>query len=327
MARGGRKPAPDLNSRKESGMKHVPVMGNEVLSYLSPLGEGYRLVDGTVGLGGHSSLVLRESATAEVLGIDRDGEALKEAEKALEFAGARKRLVRGTFGTLAEQVIGTGWLPVDAVLLDLGVSSPQIDSPERGFSTRFEGPLDMRMDDRSGTTAARILNNSSEKDLAMIFRDYGGIRESRKLASAVVVRRLERPWSGTGELVELCRKVLVAGRKRSIPPATLCFQALRIAVNDELGELERGLRGAWEILRCGGKIAVICFHSLEDRIVKNFFRREASGCLCPPGLPECICGHKPTLRILTKKPVGASDDEVFRNPRAASARLRVAEKI
>ncbi len=308
-------------------MKHVPVMGDEVLGYLSPFREGYRLVDGTVGLGGHSSLILRECATAEVLGIDRDGDALKDAEKALEFAGGRKRLVRGTFGELAEQVIGTGWLPVDAVLFDLGVSSPQIDTPSRGFSVRFEGPLDMRMDGRSGTTAARILNTSSELDLAMIFRDYGDIRESRKLASAVVERRVERPWSGTGELAELCCKVLGGGRKRSIPPATLCFQALRIAVNDELNELERGLRGAWEILVSGGKIAVISFHSLEDRIVKNFFRREASGCICPPGLPECVCAHKATLKLLTKKPVIASGDEISRNARAGSARLRVAEKL
>ena len=308
-------------------MKHVPVMGDEVLSYLEPVKKGYRMVDATLGMGGHSSLILRMNATAEVLGMDRDAEALKEAQSALEFAGERKKLLRGSFGTLAEQVIGTGWLPVDAVLFDLGVSSLQIDTPERGFSVRFEGPLDMRMDTRSGTTAARILNNSSGEELARIFRDYGEIRESRKLAAAIVERRVAKPWSTTGELAGLCSEVLGRGRKRSIPPATLCFQALRIAVNDELGELRKALRGALEILGPGGRIVVISFHSLEDRIVKNFFRVESSECICPPGLPQCACSHRPSLKLITRKPVTASAEEIARNPRAGSAKMRVAEKL
>lgn len=306
--------------------EHIPVMPEEVIKYLAPGNGAFRMVDGTLGWGGHSSLILKLNGAAELLGLDHDREAIKNAGKVLEFAGNRVKLVRGPFSTLAEQVIGTGWLPVDAVLLDLGVSSPQIDTPERGFSVRMDGPLDMRMDVSSSMTAARVLNIYSEEMLVRIFRDYGEIRESRKLARAIIERREEKPWSRTKELVELCENVLKSGRKKSVPSATLCFQALRICVNDELEELKKGLRGAVEVLRPGGRIVVISFHSLEDRIVKNFFRRESTECLCPPGLPECICRHKPSLKLITKKPVTASDEEIKRNRRAACAKLRVAEK-
>ena len=308
-------------------MEHIPVMPDEVIKYLVPEKGSFRMVDGTLGCAGHSSMILNLNANAELLGIDRDSEAIRKAGKILEFAGNRVKLVRDSFSNLAEQVIGTGWLPVDAVLLDLGVSSPQIDNPERGFSLRMDGPLDMRMDGTASLTAARVLNNYSEEELERIFRDFGEIRESRKLARAVVARRGEKAWSRTKELKELCEAILGTSRKKSIPAATLCFQALRICVNNELEELKKGLRGAVEVIRPGGRIAVISFHSLEDRIVKNFFKRESIDCLCPPGLPVCICGHKPLLKLITKKPVTASEREITNNPRAASAKLRVAERI
>ena len=308
-------------------MQHIPVMPDEVIKYLASDNDGFRIVDGTVGCGGHSALILNLNGTAELLGIDHDREAIERAGKVLGFAGNRVKLIRGSFGNLAEHVIGTGWLPVDAVLLDLGVSSPQIDTPERGFSLRMDGPLDMRMDDASSITAARVLNNCSENELARIFRNFGEIRENRKLARAIVARREEKAWSRTKELADLCNDVLKSGRKKSAPAATLCFQALRIYVNDELEELKKGLKGAVEVLQPKGRIAVISFHSLEDRIVKTFFRRNASTCLCPPGLPACICGQVPSLKLITKKPITASQEEIARNPRASCAKLRVAEKI
>ena len=310
-----------------NGRNHIPVMAGTVVEFLNSGTGEFKFVDGTLGRGGHSSLILKLNTEAELLGIDRDAEALKGVEKILEFAKDRIHLVRGEFSAMREHAVGLGWHLVDAVLLDLGVSSPQIDAPERGFSFRMDAPLDMRMDTRSRKTAARILNNSSQEELTGIFRKYGEIREARKLASAIIERRRTKPWSRTKELAELCADVMSGSRRKSIPPATLCFQALRISVNDELSELEEGLQAAVEILKPGGRIAVISFHSLEDRIVKRFFRKEAALCLCPPGLPACVCDHKPRLKILTKKPVSASRSEINDNRRAASAKLRVAEKI
>ena len=311
----------------DSKYKHIPVLADEITEYLNP-GEGeYRLIDGTLGRGGHSSLILKLNTAAELLGLDRDNEALSGAAEVLDFASDRIHLVRGEFSTLAEQAISLGWHLVDAVLLDLGVSSPQIDSPVRGFSFRTDGPLDMRMDTRSRKTAARVLNNSSQEDLARIFWEYGDIKESRKLARAIIKRRESKPWSHTKELAELCEGVLSSGKRKSVPPATLCFQALRIYVNDELDELKIGLEQAVKILKPGGRIAVISFHSLEDRIVKQFFRKEAAECLCPPGFPICVCKHKPRLKVLTRKPVTAKEEEINQNRRSGSAKLRVAERI
>ncbi|MCK5843974.1 MAG: 16S rRNA (cytosine(1402)-N(4))-methyltransferase RsmH [Victivallales bacterium] len=309
---------------------HIPVLAEEVLEYVLPSEKSkpFRAVDGTVGYGGHGSLILRGDATAELLGIDHDVEALRHAEDALSFAGDRVRLIQGAFSSIEERVISSGWHLVDAVLLDIGVSSPQIDTPVRGFSFRSEGPLDMRMDKSSGKTAARVLNNYSEEGLALMFKRYGELKGSGKLARAIVERRKNRPWSGTLELAELCEQTLGgATRKRSVPPATLCFQALRIEVNDELEELKKALEGAVRILNRGGRLVVITFHSLEDRIVKQFFREKAAECLCPPGLPACVCGQIPSLRILTRKPITASEDELKTNRRAASAKLRAAERI
>ena len=306
---------------------HIPVLADEIVKYLNPGSGEYKLIDGTLGRGGHSSLILELNPKAELLGIDRDNEALAGVADKFSSFSDRINLVRGEFGKLAEHASSIGWKQVDAVLLDLGVSSPQIDSPVRGFSFRTDGPLDMRMDRRSGKTAARVLNNHSEDDIANIFWKYGDIRESRKLARAIVARREEKPWSHTLELAELCDNVLKSGKRKSVPPATLCFQALRIYVNDELDELEQGLEGAMKVLKPGGRIAVISFHSLEDRIVKNFFRDAAADCLCPPGLPACVCNHKPELKVLTRKPVTATPDEIRENRRAGSAKLRVAERV
>ena len=306
---------------------HIPVLPEEVLDFLNCQTGKVRIIDGTLGCGGHSKLILERNDKAEVLGIDRDGDALIRARETLSFASGRTHLARGKFGDLTEHATAIGWDLVDGVLLDLGISSPQIDDSRRGFSHRLNGPLDMRMDKRSPNTASRLLNRETEDDLAKIFRDYGEISKSRALARAIVKRRETMPWTETSELVELCEKVLGNPRKRGLPAATLCFQALRIAVNDELGELKQGLENAIKVLKPGGRIAVISFHSLEDRIVKQFFREKATDCICPPGCPVCICDHRSEVKVLTSKPVMAGKAELEINRRSASAKLRVAEKL
>ncbi len=307
-------------------LKHYPVLAGEVLETLVPGNGPLRVIDGTVGYGGHSSLILRRNADAVLLGIDRDGEALKEAEANLSFAGARFHLAKGSFGDLADHAAGIGWLSADAILLDLGVSSPQLDCPGRGFSIRSEGPLDMRMDSSSGRTASEILNTFDERDLEYIFSSYGEVRGAQRLAMEIVARRKVRLWSSTAEFAEFCNSVLGRQRRPGLQAATLCFQALRIAVNDELAQLEKGLAAALEILSPGGRMAVISFHSLEDRIVKHFFRQKALDCVCPPEFIECRCEKRSELRIITKKAIVASDEEIARNRRSGPAKLRVAEK-
>ncbi|MDD3118807.1 MAG: 16S rRNA (cytosine(1402)-N(4))-methyltransferase RsmH [Victivallales bacterium] len=306
---------------------HCPVLYREVVKYIATPERPLRLIDGTLRCGGHSSLILRSNRQAELLGIDRDGDALERAADVLSFAAERIRLVRGNYGDLKDLAAEVGWDTADAILLDIGVSSPQLDDFSRGFSFREDAPLDMRMDRRSPVTASRILNHSSLEELARIFREYGEIRKYEKLARAVVERREQQPWSSTKELAELCARILGRSRKGAPPAPTLCFQALRIAVNDELGELSRGLEAAVELLSPGGILAVISFHSLEDRIVKNKFRTEATSCICPPGCPVCICHHRARLQLVTKKPLTAAADEVAENPRSACAKLRIAVKI
>ena len=308
--------------------EHIPVLAGEVLEHLvfperSPL----RLIDGTVGGGGHSALLLEKYPNLELLGIDRDDAALAKARERLAFAGGRVRLVRGNYSELAARAAEAGWEKVDGILLDIGVSSPQLDQPERGFSWRADGPLDMRMDRRSILTASRLLNTAPEAELERILREYGEVAKSRKLAAAIVTQRVIRPFAMTSDFVSLCDEVLGKSRPGQLPAPTLPFQALRIAVNDELGELERALPAAVKLLNRGGRIAVISFHSLEDRIVKNFFRDEAASCVCPPGLPVCVCGKVSTLKIITRKALTAGPDELERNRRSACAKLRVAEKI
>jgi len=307
--------------------EHISVLPREVLDLLIVKTGPMKVIDGTVGYGGHSSLILKKNAEAVLLGIDRDGEALAAAEKVLSFAMDRIHLVKDSFSNLAACAAGLGWHSVDAILLDLGVSSPQIDNPLRGFSYRLDCPLDMRMDVQSRETASRILNTYPYEDLERIFREYGEIQKSRKLADEIVRRRSEKEWTHTAELADLCNSIPGIVRRGGPPAPSLCFQALRIEVNRELEELKKALEDSVKLLAPGGRIAVISFHSLEDRIVKQYFRMMASYCLCPPGLPICMCGHRQSFKLIAKKPVVATEDETRENRRAAPAKLRVAEKI
>jgi 16S rRNA (cytosine1402-N4)-methyltransferase len=312
----------------ERKFEHIPVLAKEAEEVLNlPSETPARLIDGTVGGGGHAAMLLKHFPHLEILGIDRDQWALEAAAEKCAFAAARITLVRGNFADMAEAAARNNWDEVDAVLLDIGVSSPQLDTPERGFSWRSDGPLDMRMDDRNPLTAGRLLNQAPEEELARIFREYGEIVQARRLARAAVEMRERRPFGTTADLVRLCDEVLGVSRPGRLPHPTLVFQALRIAVNDELGQLEAALVRGCALLKKGGRIAVISFHSLEDRIVKNFFRDESTGCHCPPGLPVCRCGHTASLRTVTKKPIVPGDDETAVNRRAACAKLRAAEKI
>ncbi len=307
--------------------EHKPVLYREVVESFDFADRPARLIDGTLGNGGHSALLLKAYPGLEILRIDRDGDALERAAETLSFAGNRVTLVRGNFSGLADIAGERGWDEVDGILLDIGVSSPQLDDAGRGFSWRMAGPLDMRMDRSSDLTASRLLNKSSEAELERIFREYGEIRKSRQLARAVTAVRDVHPFAETGDLVAVCDKVLGRSRPGELPAPTLAFQALRIAVNDELGELERALNSALKKLKTGGRLTVISFHSLEDRMVKRFFRQEAASCVCPPGLPVCVCGKKASVRVLTRKALCAGADELADNRRAACARLRTAERI
>jgi 16S rRNA (cytosine1402-N4)-methyltransferase len=314
--------------------KHIPVLPEAVCSFLAPESRTVRrIIDGTVGYGGHSALLLQRKPGAELLGLDRDEDALAASRERLSFAGDRVHLVHSDYSRMADRAAALGWDKVDTILLDIGVSSRQIDDAERGFSFRFaEAPLDMRMDRSRGRTAADIVNTQPEEELTTIFRDYGEIREARRLARRIVELRKTSPIRTCGELAAVCDETLGGPRHRKGgrkgPPApTLAFQALRIAVNGELDELREGLQAAVELLSPGGRMAVISFHSLEDRIVKNFIREMAMNCKCPPGTPVCICSWRAVLKPLTKKPVEADERELVANPRAACAKLRAAEKL
>jgi 16S rRNA (cytosine1402-N4)-methyltransferase len=285
------------------------------------------VIDGTVGGGGHAEAILKAAADVHLLGIDRDDEALAAAGMRLSDFGPRVSLVRGSYTEMRELARDQGWSEVDRILLDLGVSSHQIDTGNRGFSHRQDGPLDMRMDRRSPVTAASILNRASQEELARIFREYGEERQAARVAHAVVERRQQRPWERTGEFAELVTRIVGHPRHGHLPPATRCFQALRIAVNQELEQLQQGLERAVELLAPGGRLVVISFHSLEDRMVKNFFRQAALTCVCPPDFPECRCDKQATLKVLTRKPEQATAEELEQNRRAAPAKLRAAEKL
>lgn len=288
---------------------------------------GRRFVDATLGGGGHAEAILTRRQDAELLGIDRDPNAINAASQRLASFSNRTHLCHDNFSNLEACVASIGWQTIDGVLLDLGVSSPQLDTPERGFSFRFDGPLDMRMDPSAQTdTAADLLNNLTETELADIFFNYGEERLSRRIARAIVARRQEKPWQGTSELAQLLEKIVGYKHQHGLHPATRCFQALRIAVNHELDELENTLPVAARLLNPQGRIAVISFHSLEDRLVKNFFRHESASCVCPPGLPVCVCDKTATLTILTRKALRPTTAETQANPRASCAKLRAASK-
>jgi len=308
---------------------HEPVLLAQTLGQLD-LAPGAVVVDGTLGGGGHAEAILDRIAPDGLLvGLDLDREALQAAGHRLEAYGDRVRLVQASFRRLEDVAAELAPTPIDAILLDLGVSSHQLDSAERGF--RFgdaeESPLDMRMDaDGARPTAAGLLASLSVEELERLFSEYGQLPGSRRLARAIVERRTATPLETARDLVALVRELGI-GRGRKHNPATLVFQALRIAVNDELGALEEGLQAAIHVLRPGGRLAVIAYHSLEDRLVKQTFRTAARGCVCPPEWPACRCGRQPALRILTRRPIVPSEEEIQRNPRARSARLRAAEML
>lgn len=302
---------------------HEPVLYQEVLHYLRPHSKGI-YVDGTVGAGGHAKGILEASApSGRLLGLDLDPQALEVARINLTSFGDRLTLVNASFTTLKDQLGYLGWSSVDGILLDLGFSSIQLESPERGFSFQIDAPLDMRFDPQSDVRASDLVNELSEKELANLIYRYGEEREARKIARAIVD---SRPLRTTRELAMVVSKVAKGVRSR-MHPATRTFQALRIAVNKELEALEAVLPIAIESLKFGGRLAVISFHSLEDRLVKKYFRLESQDCICPREQPVCTCEHEASIQIITRKPVRPREAEIQINPRSRSARLRVAERV
>mgnify|MGYP001573433405 FL=1 len=309
-----------------AGRAHEPVLLAEVLAQLDPREAG-RYLDGTVGAGGHAAAILERSAPdGRLLGLDVDPAALAIARRQLARFGDRAVLVRANFALCDVVARERRFLPVDGVLLDLGLSSIQLADEDRGFSFRSKGPLDMRADPDLLRTAADIVNRAGEHELRRILAEYGEETEAARVAGAIARRRVKRPFETADDLARFVAGVKTR-RPRGIEPATQVFQALRIAVNDELASLERGLAAAVAILRPGGRLAVISFHSLEDRVTKRFFARESRDCICPPHLPTCVCGHRAGLRVVARRPITPDAAEVARNPRARSARLRVAEKL
>jgi 16S rRNA (cytosine1402-N4)-methyltransferase len=310
---------------QRSTIDHVPVLADEVRR-LCAVRPGETVVDATFGAGGHASLLAEGlRGKGRVIAVDRDPDVRPYFEEFKRRHGSlQARLLRGEFSLVLEQLAAND-VEADVVLIDLGVSSMQLDRPERGFSYAHDAPLDMRMDPSAEVSAREIVNEWDERDLAQIFRRYGEERYARQIARAIVARR---PLETTAELVDVIRSAIPApARFGEGHPAKRVFQALRIAVNDELGAIERALPAALEMLRPGGRLAVISFHSLEDRIVKNFLREAERGCTCPPDFPVCVCGNEPTMRALSRKPIRPSADEVARNPRSASARLRAGVKV
>jgi 16S rRNA (cytosine1402-N4)-methyltransferase len=316
-----------------SAYLHRPVLADAVVEALRPA-PGRRYVDATVGGGGHAERLLEGGA--EVLGVDRDDAALAAAAARLGRFGGRCRLVRGRMGDLAAIVAAERFGPLEGVLADLGVSSPQLDEPGRGFSFQRDGPLDMRMDRRAELTAADLVNRLPVDELARLIGELGEERWAGAIARRIAREREEAPIETTGRLAEVVAAAVAAAERRRgrrpreaqrIHPATRTFQALRMRVNDEPGELARLLEAAPALLAPGGRLAVISFHSLEDRLVKTAVRREEAGCRCPPGLPVCRCGGAGRMRALTRKPVVPGEAEIEANPRARSAKLRVAERI
>ena len=323
-------------NRKEMSEEHIPVLVDEVVQFLQPKNHGF-YVDGTVGLGGHAAVILQEAAPhGSLLGIDLDSQALAIAEERLRGYKERVTLVGGNFAHLDQlpqlhhsaESQETTIPQIDGMLLDLGVSSLQLNTPTRGFSFNRSGPLDMRMDASQPLSAAHVVNRHPEDALITIFTQLGQERWSKRIARQIVHARKRRPISTTGQLAQI---VLEAIPPKStgwrIHPATRVFQALRIYINDELKNLHAGIGSAASALKPGGRLCIISFHSLEDRIVKEQFRALSRACICPPKAPICVCQHTPTLQVLTKRPIAPTHEEVRRNPRSRSAKLRVAMKI
>lgn len=299
---------------------HIPVLFQETLAALA-IHPGGTYVDGTVGQGGHAAGILeRSSPDSRLLGLDADPEAIQAARERLKPYGSRVVLVNANFSALGETAAAQGFAAVDGVLLDLGFSSAQMDTPGRGFSFQRDEPLDMRFGPQ-GQTAADLVNTLSERELADLIYGYGEEPAARAIARAIVAKR---PIRTTGELARLIEGI--AGGRGKIHPATRTFQSLRIAVNSELEVLAQVLPQAVALLKPAGRLAIISFHSLEDRLVKRYFQQEAKDCLCPPRLPVCTCGHKASLKVITSKVIVPSDEELRQNPRSRSAKLRIAEK-
>ena len=323
------KGAPNMlpNVLPHADSDHIPVLADEVRELLA-VRPGETVVDATFGAGGHSRLLAQDLAgRGKLVAIDRDPGAKSYFDRFKAAAGVEVRFLRGDFAVVLTQLAANG-IGADAILLDLGISSMQVDRPERGFSYATDAPLDMRMDPSSETSAADVVNTWDERELVTIFRRYGEERYATPIARAIVRQRAGRPFTRTGELVDTIKLAIpTPARFGEGHPAKRVFQALRIAVNDELGQLEAALPAALQMLRPGGRLAVISFHSLEDRIAKRFVAAQAKGCTCPPDFPVCVCGKEPTLRSLTRKPVRPGRHETDANPRAASARLRVAVKV
>jgi len=307
---------------------HVPVLLAETLEALAPR-RGGRYIDGTIGGAGHATAILEHSfPDGLLLGLDRDAATLSYAGHRLAPFAERAILVHAAFDSLANVAVSLGWTAVDGILLDLGFSSLQLAGTGRGFSFQRDEPLDMRLDQDAATpTAADILAETSKADLAALLFRFGEEPAARRIAREIARRRTATPLRTTGQLHQAVWSAVGGRHGAAIDPATRTFQALRIAVNDELGQLERVLPRAIALLKPGGRLAVISFHSLEDRIVKQQFARAAAACLCPPELPECRCGHRPEVRVLWRKPRTPGADEILHNPRARSAKLRAVERL
>ena len=307
--------------------RHVSVLLDECIENLAIKPDGI-YVDGTLGLGGHSYEIAKRLTTGRLIGIDRDETAIERAGKRLSEFGDKVTLVHGNFSDTAAILDSLGIDAVDGMLFDLGVSSPQLDEAERGFSYMNDAPLDMRMDQSAPVTAYNVVNEWPVERLNRIFWDYGEERYARRVSAAIEARRAEKPIATTFELVDIIKGALPAAALREKQhPAKRCFQAIRIAVNDELGAIAALMDTAPDKLRIGGRLCVISFHSLEDRIVKSGIAARENGCTCPREAPICTCGFIKTLKSVCRKPILPGEDEIERNPRSRSAKLRVAERV
>ena len=310
-----------------SEFHHVSVLLEECIQGLAIKPDGI-YVDGTLGGAGHSSRIAAKLTTGRLIGIDRDNVALEAAAERLRPFEDRVTLVHANFCDMDQALQGLGIDKVDGILLDLGVSSPQLDDGQRGFSYMTDAPLDMRMNGEDVRDARQIVNKWSYEELKRILYDYGEERFAPRIAAAICRRREQAPIETTLELVDVIKSAMPASALREKQhPAKRSFQAIRIAVNDELGAVETVMKKAVPLLNPGGRLAVITFHSLEDRIVKNAMAEAAKGCTCPPSFPVCVCGKKPQVRIVTRKPIVSGEEELERNPRARSAKLRICEKL
>ena len=311
-----------------AAFSHIPVLPAEVMEYLAPVAGG-TYIDGTLGGGGHAALILKAiGESGRLFGFDRDKAAIRAATGSLAAFGSRFTPINSNFSGMEAALSHYGVTAVDGFLLDLGVSSHQLDTAERGFSFQHDAPLDMRMDRERGMTVADLLAGSSHGELARIIRDYGEERWAGRIAAFICKAREEKPLETTLQLADLIKGAIPRNAwEERIHPATRTFQALRIAVNEELASLEQGLAAAVRLLKPGGRGVVISFHSLEDRIVKQLFRGLAGGCSCPKDFPVCVCSRRPQVRVLTGRPVMAGKTEIAENPRSRSAKLRAIEKL